>query len=385
VQKKRLALVGITLAGLAACQRILGIEDERGVPRAATTEGGRAPACELFAPPPPEVADDDVTGVPLVFAVRRIDLTPPGPPLGFDLDGQCTRGDADVPCLGSPDDLDGGVDNALREGLGAVGISGDLDPAAAGVNAELREGKYGLLFVLKTFNRTRTDRSLTLHLVASPGMERLCVEPRDAATPTTVPVFPPLPYHEGGCEVWSLGKFPAIASIFDENGAPASLLDGKLVARFRELAFALGPLSFRLEDAVLSATLTPEAQVPGGPEFDGDRGAVLEGVLAGRVAAEAMITAVRQTTFPPINTTISRDGGPLCNQSASPLYDDILRAAVCRGRDVPLAGDPPTARCRGVSIAIGFRATRVVAGTQGSFPDASICERPFDASCGASE
>jgi hypothetical protein len=188
-------------------------------------------------------------------------------------------------------------------------------------------------------------------------------------------------YDDGGCEVWSLGRYLSIGDVVDQVPIAGRVVDGLLIAHFPTLAFQLGPLAFTFEDAILTARLSPEGDGDASAGFTLDGGATADGLITGRVRAEDLIGAFRQTTLLPVV-----GGGvpaPLCQQS--PAFDELLRSAICSTRDVTLGADPPSQRCRGISLALGFRATRVLPGHQRLVEAGPRCDASFDASCGTNE
>jgi hypothetical protein len=382
------ALGGVALFGLAACQLILGVHDENGaVPEVEAglvdVADARTSRCALLRPPAGGTASTDTVGATFVFALRSLAVTPDDASLGFDLDGLCTGADAEVPCVGSPDDLDGGVDNQLALDLGAHGFSpppGVTDPVAAAINDELKQGKYGALLIVKSFNLTANDDHTVVSFIGSPGMERLCTEDADANAPHTIAPSD-AGFGQGGCEFWSLGNYGSIGEVIDPVPIQGRVVDGLLIAHFPTLAFQLGPIAFTFEDAILTARLSATGDGDASAGIAADGGATADGVITGRARAEELIGAFRQATFLPLVSNASPR--PLCQQSA--VAEEFLRSAICSSRDVTLGADPPTQRCRGISLALGFHATRVLPGHRGLVDAAPVCDASFDASCGTNE
>jgi hypothetical protein len=384
------ALGGVALLGLAACQLILGVKDEQGAPREAgagsddAAADARTSRCALLRPPAGGTPSSDTSGETFVFALRTLAVNPSDASLGFDLDGLCTGEGAEVPCLGSPADLAGGVDNQLAQDLGSYGYSpppGVTDPPAEAINNELSQGKYSALLIVRSFNGTANDDHTVVSLIGSPGMERRCAEDPAGAPPQTK-VPSDAAYEDGGCELWSLGPYDSIGAVIDKEPIAGRVVDGLLIAHFPTLAFQLGPLAFTLEDAILTARLSATGDGDASAGLSSDGGATADGLITGRARTSELIGALRQTTFLPL-----AGGGaprPLCQQP--PVLEEEIRSKVCKTRDVTLGDDPPSQRCRGISLALGFHAKHVQPGHKSLEVDAGpVCDASFDASCGTNE
>jgi hypothetical protein len=235
---------------------------------------------------------------------------------------------------------------------------------------------------VKSFNLTANDDHTVVSFIGTPGMERLCTEDAAAAAPhTIVPVDAGAPYEDGGCELWSLGRYLSIGDVIDQPPIAGRVVDGLLIAHFGKLAFQLGPLAFTFEDAILTARLSPTGDGDASAGFSLGAGATADGVITGRARADDLIGALRQTTFLPV-VGIGAPA-PLCQQSSG--LEQLLRSEICTSRDVTLGTDPPSRRCQGISLALGFHATRVQPGHQRLVDAGPICDASFDASCGTNE
>lgn len=374
--KRHLAFATLMAALLAgACQVLVGIEDEIGVPV--------FPVCLGEQPPgPPRTLGVDAPELPdsgIYLAIDHVySARDGGAKVGYNLDLRCTSADAadaDSPCEGSPDDLEGGVDNAFFanyiDGLPPILGTGSSDPGLLATNAGIRAGTGGILIVLRSYNGAADDSRVGAAIISTAGHVRTTPEARPPCSAGTLadasgggnsgedggPLW-------NGCDVWPVVKPDAS---FDPgyDFHWGYVTNHVLVVSYESLLFRLGGSELRLRNALLTGKI--EKREDGTYRID-------EGIIAGRVSAEDAITsaALSEVTYKGARYRLCQGGQDLV---------DILRKSACRARDVRMDGKSG-GRCDGVSIGVGFTALPIAEPQAGgTLPELSTCEVPFDASC----
>jgi hypothetical protein len=351
-------LVGSTLL-VAACQLLVGIEDERGAERPPVTvadDGGAdadaASACQLTHPPsapdaPPDGGEQTLSFAIQTFRVRPKDL----PPIGYDLDDRCSAA-ADTPspdldCSGATKGDDpGGVDNAFglfAEGLvGLTGTNSSPDPFARTFNAWTTIGRQTLQITLALYNLQSDDAVVAVSVLQSGPFL------------TTLGADAGAPQWDGG-DQWSVVGIPLPSQ-------HAWVRDGLLVARFNDLRLPFGDAEMRLKDAVVTAKLERSSGAPW---------RLTSGIIAGRASAVELAVGLLRTT----------DGKnqPYCNNQGVREY---VFKGLCGARDIRVTKSlDGTGACDAVSLALGFDAVEAQFPTRGSPPPPVGCADLADAAC----
>lgn len=369
-QRRRTGALVTTVAALlvAACQFVVGLKDEEGAPRtpevapsdaAVDSKGDSQTACVGKVPPPPPSLPPDRTGTqgePLFFAVRGVSSVVDGGTVGYNLDRHCTSAGDDVPCLGSPDDGERGIDNAFFANfIATLAIPlGGSDPALATTNESIATGSDGLFLALYGYNGHDDDDKVSFALVGSPGLvSTACGDAGADGGPRW-----------DGCDVWSVGQAEMVATVL-RNAQPAYVAGRTLVARYggEDLVVPFGGTELRLRDALVTARLVQQA---------GGRYELRDGVVTGRGSSATLFETAARVTVK-INGNIRH----LCE---TPTTIEIIRDRLCPALDLRVGGDNPSAACNGMSLAIGFHAAPVAVGVMG--PEKPLFEcPPFDAGC----
>lgn len=367
-RRRSFAIATLAALSVAACQLIAGIEDQEGTPRSATGEAGPVPpdasdadvvkTCVPHVPPSPPPVEDPTgnQGAPLFFAIRQAFSAVDGGTVGYDIDDHCSAGGADVPCHGSPNDRDGGIDNAFfADFISSLAIPiGGSDPALATTNEAIDAGSDGIFLAVYGYNGQPDDDKVSFALVSSPGLvSTACGDAGAEAGPRW-----------DGCDVWSIGSTKIIATVLQEV-QPAYVTQGTLVVRYgtKDLAIRFGGTELRLRDAIVSAKLVPLG--------DG-RHELQDGVITGRAPTADLFESAARVTV--------RVGGSVKHLCETPATIEVIRDNICPARDLRLAGDDPSSACDGLSIAIGFGASPAAVGLPGGDKVLFTCA-PFDASC----
>jgi hypothetical protein len=355
MRTRRLAtalMFGSTLL-VAACQLLIGIENERGgaLPPAEAGVTETDSGCPL-AYHPPSAPDAQPTGVEhtLTFAIKTFRVSPVGvPPLGYDLDDRCTTDvpPADLDCLGATRaDDPGGVDNAFgffaKQLIALARLDAGPDPFARTVNAWTTIGRQTLQISLALYNEQPDDESVSLSILQSgPFLASLCA---DAGAPRW-----------DGCDQWS----------FVGNPLPSQhawVRDGLLVARIDDLRLPFGDAEMRLKDAVVTAKV----------ERSGAVWRLTSGIIAGRASVVELAVGLLRTT----------DGKnqPYCND---PAVREFVFSGLCGARDIRATKrQDGTGACDAVSLALGFDAVEAQFPTRGSpAPPVGCADVLPDAAC----
>jgi hypothetical protein len=367
------AIVALAALSAAACQLVIGVEDEQGTsPRTtdaatgldATGADGPSTTCVLDVPPPAptEVDPTGNQGTPLFFAVRSAFSAVDGGAVGYDLDGKCTANGAHTPCKGSPNDGDRGIDNAFFSNfIAGLAIPNDSpDPALTTTNEGITAGTSGIFLAVYGYNGKDDDAKVSFAIVSSPGLVGVgCSDAGDAGTPG----FPEAGPRWDGCDVWSIGDTTILANVITEV-QPGYVAGGTLVVPYKDkdLVLRFAGTELRLRNAVVAAKLVKQL----------GRYELVNGIVAGRSGS----TDLFQTAA---GMTVNFNGSErrMCE---TPQAVDLLRAQLCPARDLRLAGEDPAAACDALSMAVGFTASPAAVGVPGPVEPPYACP-PFDAAC----
>ncbi len=366
LRRRALALGFVSLSALAACQLIVGVKDEEGLPRpdAATADVlddvvVPEDPCKKHHPPLPPTADKipaDAGAQNYVLGVRRFYARRNGEVMGYDLDGRCTgipgSTTSDPPCTSSKSplaDADGGIDNALlaiSESFAPFsGTGGTGDLVGDRVNQQIDLGAFTNLIGLFGYNGLSNDDEVTLHIVPATGLSSVGC---DGGTP------PEAGPQWDGCDMWSHapGKIVDGTNPVWSGGIKGYVADDVLVVRAQDLTFGLIGNELYAGDGLLTARIVR----------DGSGSIRLaDGVVAGRTPANRLLSLVQLLE---LNGTRICESGQLLT---------LLRDSVCRARDLPLTReeDGRGVACGAISFAFGFEAEPVRLGTAGTLPDLS--------------
>jgi hypothetical protein len=334
---------------LAACQRIAGIHDEPGAtPPSASSDAGPDASRDSTAP------DSGVPDVQVPCPGRRPPLSlkqaAPGNPnslstfalrtiqfqgvTGYDLDCHLTQGGADLPCSGSPDDLEGGVDSELNALLKQQ-LPG-TDPVGDHFTAEMARGAETVLLEIANAKPPFPSNvnGLQFALISSNGLQYVNCNQQI--------VDGSVPPNWDGCDSWredvdfkvyitadAYIRNNEFVAIYPANGAvPTIFLSG---------------MRLELHQAIITARIVTHAAA------GADGGALVtleDGVIAGRVSTADAVRAVLEY----------RDEGkkPLC---AYPGAAGPLESVLCPSRDMPNSGNgTATDTCDSLSFTAGFEA-----------------------------
>jgi hypothetical protein len=341
-------LVATAPFGWFACNILFGIDEpilaqpkvDSGVLESDT---GCVPAKWPSAP----TTEDGTGDRTFVVALRKIDVDvdPPAPLTGWDLDGVCTcpgppacvrryqaspeMGDAGEHC-----DDPGGRDVTLnREVLKVITQSPSFSTAR--LNETLETGRYGIIAEIRGYNGGQNDKSVQVALMMSAGT------PGDAG-----------PSWDGGSDRWDLDP----ASLKSGDASPfvpayidntAYVTDGVLVAsKLAGVKISLGvgseSIDLDLGQAVFTAKLVPV----------GSSYALHDGTIAGRWTAANILRAIA-----PLNAPFIPGNPPLCSPGAKLAYD-YAKKTICAAAD--LSQNPERDKDRGAdcdALSFGMRFT----------------------------
>ncbi len=368
--RRHVVLASVALVALAACQLIVGVDDEAGVPRPVTTEAGSVDAgpvdpCRKHVPPPRSEVPAPDDKLDLVFAVRQFVAQPSQGTLGYDLDGRCTGIDgsttADPPCVGpSPSrDADGGVDNGIAKVLETFKVfSNTDDPVGQAATNNIAGGVFTNLIGVFGYNGQKNDPSVQVQVVVSVGLRSVGCDggTTDGGGERLKPQW-------DGCDTWNHtpdaikdGANPVWLQVREGYVA-----DDTLVVQIPESKIGIFIGEFAVYDGAMTARIERDA--------NGRVIGLRNGVFAGRASASDMLRVVQFLNF---NRTV------VCED---PIAFQAIKDALCKGRDIPIhrEDDGKGQRCDGVSVAFGFEADPARVGIAEPVPDASCPVR--DTSC----
>lgn len=308
--------------------------------------GGDVVACN--AATYPSRPDGDEAGADvgeLYFALRSFTLTvgaDGGPPVGWDIDRQCT-------CPGPPScippsggdkgcDDDAGRDNAggkLLQTFTSFATSYD----AQRLNQRIQAGEFDLILRLRNYNGARNDTSVEASLFLSNGT----VAQSDGGP--KVPAF-------DGNDVWTIdprsllgGVAPPYIPQPNSVDTSAYVRDGVVVASLSnadiEFAAGAGLASLRVNMTGVVITARLEKNATG-------QWSVKEGVLDGRWPASKLLPALQSIRVPLTNEYLCGDSGTYAS----------LKSLVCKSVDIVSSpqNDNTNAPCDSLAFILGFEA-----------------------------
>jgi len=362
--RRALALGFVSLSALAACQLIVGVNDEEGLlrPDAATADVVDdiivpEDPCKKLHPPLPPTADKipaDAGAQNYVLGVRRFYARKNGEVMGYDLDGRCTgipgSTTSDPPCTSSKGimaDADGGIDNALltiSESFAAFnGTNAGSDLVGDLVNKQIDLGAFTNLIGLFGYNGLSNDDEITVHIVPATGLSSVGCD--GGTLPEAGPQW-------DGCDTWahSPGKIVDGKDPVWTGAIKGYVADDVLVVQAQDLTFGLIGNELNTSDGMLTARIVRDGS-----------GSIrmTDAVVAGRTPANELLSIVQ---------LLELNGTRICE---SGQFLGLLRDSVCRARDLPLTQkeDGRGLSCGAISFAFGFEAEPVRLGTAGMLPD----------------
>jgi hypothetical protein len=335
-----LLLAALAPFGWFACNQLFGIDEPTlGTPAADTGVSDSTPECVLAKWPAAPTTEDGTTDRTFVVALRKVelDVDPPAPLTGWDLDGVCT-------CPGPPScirrnqpadggascDDPGGRDIALNREVFKV-IAQSPSFSTTRLNEELEQGKYGIIAEITGYNGGQNDKAVQVALYMSSGVQG------DAGASW-----------DGGTDLWDLDPTslksgdaaPRIPAYVDNT---AWVSDGVLVASKLtgvKLSLGTGATSIELElgQAVFTAKIVPR----------GLGYALEQGTIAGRWSAANLLRAIGPLNAPFLDT-------PLCSPGGRLAYN-YAKTTICGAVD--LSQNPDRDKDRGAecdALSFGMR------------------------------
>jgi hypothetical protein len=373
----RAAPVAFSLSAIA-CAALVGLPD---VPEPAAIGSNDAGDAEAEAPAdpcarraPPRPTADDPSSDPdqsFVVAMRAVDFGVrvdggPRPLFGYDLDGvsTCCR-DAPESCIPATGtrhcDEEGGIDNSASDLLSSLALVAP-EFSQEGVNRRIAQGLYTILFQVQHYNGTPNDRSVTVGVLSSRGIESQSSP--DASTP---------PAWDGN-DAWTvdsdfiLGSPDASPLVPGRFDARAYVSGGVLVASI-DFPISLGVSGGNTVVVSLTGALVTAQVVDAGA----GRYRLERGQIAGRYATRALLGEL---------PNVYALGAFICPGTATHAQ---LESLICKAADVNAdpARDRTGAACDALSLGFGFtsdpaRAGRVVKPPKRpvNCPDAAVQECP---------
>lgn len=355
---------------------------EEGGPEAAADAGA---TCLARWPQPPAQNDPASSGGGAwVVAMQTVnvganpdagailpDSGTPLPPIGFDLDNDCTcctersmstciTGGS---CIGPSVVCD---DDAGRDHI-ALNIFRVVPNASAAANTGMQTGQFSILLQVSGYNGALNDTNVTVALYVSNGL--VGIQNGGSVTP-----------HHDGTDMWTVdshyiataqtgGTVPdgtpcngtsACQPIYVDNSAWVT--NGVLVARPEAtlpLTFGyranIGGALMKLNDTVISGTLRP-IEVDGGPRVWG----IVNGSISGRWESAQLLSNLATLPNPDV------DGSYLCgtDPQLGALYQSA-KTYICSLQDIVSiqALDNTMSTCDSLSMSLGFTAEPAMLGT----------------------
>jgi hypothetical protein len=402
MRARRLLLFALLAAsGLVACQIIAGVEYEQGVmapdaeASAAVADAGEA---EAAAPPPcglvpPQPQGDDVgESLTFNFAIRTLVTKRNGVVVGYDLDGLCTTGPSNAPCVGSPPDTADGIDNGFAAIVDMLPNPGNIgtDTATTTANQTIAAGLEGVFMQLSSYNTKPNDTAVSLAMANSPGLAFLrCGRDGQKVFTDAGPTW-------DGCDVWSLGDTPMLSSTLPPGSpgyATGYVVNGMLVINFGDgvLDLMIGDIPLTIHRAIVTADIVQIPDYPDGGVFGGifeggmpeggtisDGGmpnySLQNGIIAGRITVPDFFALAGEVKLR------ATSGGTPTRLCVTPGGNALAAKNICPQRDILVSDGDRTQICDGVSVAIGFEAFPAQFGVAGDAGPAQTCP-VLDASC----
>jgi hypothetical protein len=355
---RRPAALLVALGVPVACTLLNPLEAyERGKPAdAAEGAAGEAASdagdasCALSRWPARPTGDDTPGDITIVNALETFSAEPDpdaGTPTvaGYDLDGVCTCPEAEScktrPGVRTQCDEPGGIDNGGGALLTTVAALGDSN---ADANARLRSGDYGLLVRIRGYNGAADDSRVEVSVFMSNGADGI----QDGG-------IPPRPRYDGN-DSWTVdprslagGTGPPYVPNFVD---PNAYVTGHVLVATLDFPMRLGPrMTVELRGSVVTGTLVKDAA--------GYH--VSDGIIAGRVAARALLTSLAPIADPFV------PGGFLCGESRT--YRDA-KAKICETLDIvsDLKRDNTSAPCDALAISAHFTSSTAQLGSVFELP-----------------
>ncbi len=388
--------VGPALALLSAFWQGCNVYNSSLIAPGDGEDGSSVSSCLAKWPPPPARDDPESgadysgyvamqtvdVGATADAAVIESDSSAPLPPIGFDLDNDCTccnvaAGSAchtGGSCVGSSVTCD---DNAGRDHV-ALNIFRALPNANATASAGMQAGQYSILLQISAYNGTLNDTNVAVALYVSNGLVGI----EDGGTVA--------PRHDG-TDLWTVDSHYLVTTQTGEtvpdgtqcNGTNACqpiyaddrayVTNGVLVSRPSaqlQLTFGyranIGGALMKLNDAIISGTLKPSEAA--GQKVWG----ITNGSISGRWESAEILRNL--ATLPTPNV----DGSYLCG--SDPQGKDLYRSAkmyICALQDIARveSSDNTMATCDALSMSLGFTAEPARLGTVYSVsPPPSGCQ-----------
>jgi hypothetical protein len=322
----------------------------------------------------------DVGAIPDA-SVMQLDSSTPLPPIGFDLDNDCTccshASGSTCPtggsCAGSGVICD---DNAGRDHV-ALRIFSVLPSASAAANAGLQGGQFSILLQITNYNGTLNDTSVTVALYVSNGLEG--IQDGGAVTPL-----------HNGADLWTVdthylattqtgGTVPdgtpcngttACQPIYVDNAAYVS--DGVLVSRpsaTLPLTFGyranIGGALMKLSDAVISGTLQ-RSQGQGGSVL----WALTNGSISGRWSSSQLLSNLATLPNPMVDGSYICGTDPYTGLSVPGGAYGTIKSYICALQDIASqqSMDNMGVTCDALSMSLGFTAEPAQIGSVYSVP-----------------
>lgn len=369
------------------------------LPEAGPDSGPATQTCLAKWPPPPAQDDPsdggsysgfvamqtvDVGATPDAAtpdaSITLLDSSAPLPPIGFDLDNDCTccnqAAGSTCPtggsCTGTSLSCD---DNAGRDHV-ALKIFSVLPSASAAANAGLQGGQFSILIQISNYNGTLNDTSVTVAVYVSNGLEGI----QDGGT---------VSLHHDGTDLWTVdthylattqtgGTVPdgtecngttACQPIYVDSAAYVS--GGVLVSRPQGAALPLtfgyraniGGALMKLSDAVISGTLQ---------QVQGDGGKVLWGItngsISGRWSSSQLLGNLATLPNPMMDGSFICGTDPYAGGPGRAYQ--AIKAYVCSLQDIASSenSDNKGAVCDALSMSLGFTAEPALLGSVYSVP-----------------
>lgn len=383
---ERMALVAGALGALlAACQLIVGVEQEADTPRpekappVQDAEPPDADPCPHARPPgPPSAANEGTASTTHVFAIRKATFGGlPQFPQSFDFDNRCTCANRDerdpsrpaTSCIqaskecepGSESDDNRGADLGGKALLG-VGGENIASIVSAELNNRFERGDRGILVKLEGYNETDNDSAVDVTIVPSGGIQRPAGSSTDrprseVCTETTSTPYRPT-WDGTKRDVWYREK--ASAQLAKTRGY---VVAGKLVVENPNGSYRLPLFGQIVEEThpILVADLKKT-----------ESGFTIIGNLVGVVSTNRIINIIGTLQ----NADSGVDSG-FCQNPAFPFVTGLI----CGGRDLLESGNDPTRPCDAVALAIGLESREVTEGDNSFDCPQPLPNYPCDASC----
>ena len=384
---KRMALVAGALGALlAACQLIVGVEQEADTPRpekappVLDAEPPDADPCPHARPPgPPSSAGENAKATTHTFAVRNVvvggfdDL-----PSTFDFDNRCSCQNRDTRDPNQPATSciqalpactpTGNTDDERGADLGGQGFverfKATLETfSKVELHDKFESGQRGILVRLSEYNETENDSSVTVAILPSVGIfgrpDRAAS--RDAGVCEQYATAAQAPSWAGDAgDTWyrENKNVPVVTTT-------GYVVDGKLVVDSPATAYRLPIFGQYLEEShpIFVANLSR----PPGQAMN------IRGNLVGITSASKVLRLFGTFQDP---LSLGKDAG-ICD---NPTAVSVFTEAICNGRDLLELAKDPTAPCDAFALAFGMEALEITEGP--SSPDCPPQPTyPCDASC----